>query len=74
MTAGGPKVPPTLLEQLAPGGRLVMPVGATPRSQRLIRVVRTAVDAYDYEPLQEVAFVPLIGEQGWTGTNSPTAA
>jgi protein-L-isoaspartate(D-aspartate) O-methyltransferase len=65
VTAGGPRVPPALLDQLAVGGRLVMPVGSTPRFQRLIRVIRTAEDKYDHEPLEEVAFVPLIGEQGW---------
>jgi len=65
VTAGGPRVPPALLDQLAVGGRLVMPVGSTPRFQRLIRVIRTGEDKYDHEPLEEVAFVPLIGEQGW---------
>ncbi len=65
VTAGGPKVPPALLEQLAIGGRLVMPVGAEPRSQHLVRVTRRGEDRYDYDDLEEVAFVPLIGEQGW---------
>jgi protein-L-isoaspartate O-methyltransferase len=61
-------VPPALLDQLAVGGRLIMPVGSTPRFQRLIRVIRTAEHKYDHEPLEEVAFVPLIGEQGWKDT------
>jgi len=65
VTAGGPDVPPSLLRQLAVGGRLVMPVGPTPRSQRLVRVVRTAEDRYDREALEDVAFVPLIGAEGW---------
>jgi protein-L-isoaspartate(D-aspartate) O-methyltransferase len=64
-TAGGPRVPPALLEQLALGGRLVMPVGSVPYDQRLVRVVRAAVDEYRREDLEAVAFVPLIGAQGW---------
>ena len=74
VTAGGPGVPPALLAQLTVGGRLVMPVGATPRFQRLIRVKRAAENKYDYERLEEVAFVPLIGEQGWKNGGSATAA
>ena len=65
VTAGGPEVPPALLQQLAVGGRLVMPVGSTPRAQRLVRVVRAGPDRYDRESLEEVAFVPLIGAAGW---------
>jgi protein-L-isoaspartate(D-aspartate) O-methyltransferase len=65
VTAGGPDVPPSLLRQLAVGGRLVMPIGPTPRSQRLVRVVRVAEDRYDREALEDVAFVPLIGAEGW---------
>jgi hypothetical protein len=61
-------VPPALLDQLAVGGRLVMPVGSTPRFQRLMRVERAAENTYEYERLEEVAFVPLIGEQGWKDT------
>jgi protein-L-isoaspartate(D-aspartate) O-methyltransferase len=65
VTAGGPDVPRSLLRQLAVGGRLVMPVGPTTRSQRLVRVVRTGEDTYEREALEEVAFVPLIGAEGW---------
>ena len=64
-TAGGPEVPNALLEQLAIGGRLVMPVGASPHEQHLVRVVRKTADDYDHEDLGAVAFVPLIGAQGW---------
>lgn len=65
VTAGGPRVPDALLDQLAVGGRLVIPVGDLPCAQRLVRVVRTGADDYRHEPLEEVAFVPLIGAQGW---------
>ena len=65
VTAGGPDVPRSLLQQLAVGGRLVMPVGSTPRLQRLVRVVRTGPDTFEREELEDVAFVPLIGAEGW---------
>jgi protein-L-isoaspartate(D-aspartate) O-methyltransferase len=66
VTAGGPRVPKALLDQLAVGGRLIMPVGPATRHQRLVRVTRTDVQEYKYEDLEEVAFVPLIGAEGWT--------
>jgi protein-L-isoaspartate(D-aspartate) O-methyltransferase len=65
VTAGGPEVPRSLRQQLAIGGRLVMPVGPTSRSQRLVRVVRTGEEIYDRETLEDVCFVPLIGAEGW---------
>src|SRR5208282_923107 len=40
VTAGGPQVPKPLLEQLAVGGRLIIPVGESSRLQRLVRVTR----------------------------------
>ena len=63
-TAGGPDVPAALLDQLALGGRLVMPVGPMFSGQRLVRVVRELGD-YRREDLEPVAFVPLVGAQGW---------
>ena len=65
VTAGGPKVPRALLDQLAVDGRLVMPVGTVSYDQRLVRVVRAAAEEYRREELDAVAFVPLIGAQGW---------
>ncbi len=65
VTAGGPQVPKPLLEQLAIGGRLIIPVGETSRLQRLVRVTRTSQDQFDDEDLGEVQFVPLIGAEGW---------
>jgi protein-L-isoaspartate(D-aspartate) O-methyltransferase len=67
VTAGGPRVPPALLEQLTPGGRLVMPVGDDPRAQQLVRVRGRGHAPPIHEWLEPVAFVPLIGEQGWPG-------
>lgn len=64
VAAGGKEPPPPLLEQLAIGGTLVIPVGETQRLQRLIRVVRTR-DGFEEEDLGSVRFVPLIGAEGW---------
>jgi protein-L-isoaspartate(D-aspartate) O-methyltransferase len=65
VAAGGPRVPPALKEQLAIGGRLVMPVGSEQRSQQLIRLLRVGEEEFAREKLGHVRFVPLIGEQGW---------
>jgi protein-L-isoaspartate(D-aspartate) O-methyltransferase len=65
VTAGAPKVPEELEQQLAPGGRLVIPVGPTPHLQDLIRVRRLEGGELRREHLCAVRFVPLIGEQGW---------
>jgi len=65
VAAGGPSVPAALKAQLAVGGRLVIPVGTTPRVQKLVRVTRTGRNEYEEEDLGGVQFVPLIGAQGW---------
>jgi len=65
VSAGGPDVPKALLEQLAIGGRLVIPVGNELRSQELLAITRTAEHAYDRRSLGTVQFVPLVGAQGW---------
>jgi protein-L-isoaspartate(D-aspartate) O-methyltransferase len=67
VAAGGPKVPEALLGQLAPGGRLVIPVGEGRGLQRLLRVTREADGRLREEELGDVRFVPLIGAQGWMG-------
>jgi protein-L-isoaspartate(D-aspartate) O-methyltransferase len=65
VAAGGPDVPDPLKEQLAIGGRLVIPVGATLQTQQLLRVVRVGTEEYREEYLGDVRFVPLIGAAGW---------
>jgi protein-L-isoaspartate(D-aspartate) O-methyltransferase len=65
VAAGGPDVPPALQDQLAVGGRLVIPIGTDPRLQELVRVRRTAPDRFERENLGGVRFVPLVGAQGW---------
>jgi len=64
VTAGGPVLPKPLLEQLAQGGRLVMPVGGRAK-QELIRIRKTSLGGFEEEHLGAVRFVPLIGEVGW---------
>lgn len=66
VSAGAPEVPPALVEQLAAGGCIVIPVGGSEHGQRLLRVCRNA-EGVASEDLGGVAFVPLIGEQGWRG-------
>ena len=63
--AGGPGVPAALKEQLAVNGRLVIPVGFNQRQQRLVLVKRTGETTYRQRELSPVAFVPLIGAEGW---------
>jgi protein-L-isoaspartate(D-aspartate) O-methyltransferase len=65
VAAGGPEVPAPLLAQLKVGGRLVIPVGASRESQKLVRVVRNE-DSYQHEDHGSCAFVPLIGRHGWS--------
>jgi protein-L-isoaspartate(D-aspartate) O-methyltransferase len=65
VSAGGPEVPDALRQQLTVSGRLIMPVGELGQ-QSLRRVTRIAEDRYEEEDLGGVAFVPLVGEQGWT--------
>ncbi len=63
VAAGGPAIPTSLLNQLAPGGRLVMPVGR-PREQQLVMVQREG-SRYHESVLGPVRFVPLVGAEGW---------
>jgi protein-L-isoaspartate(D-aspartate) O-methyltransferase len=65
VAAGGPEVPDTLTQQLAIGGRLVIPVGGD-AGQTLRKITRLEEHRYEEENLGGVAFVPLIGEHGWT--------
>jgi len=64
VAAGAPRPPPTLLDQLAIGGRLVLPHGDVDH-QRLVRITKRAADRLDEEDLGEVRFVPLLGAEGW---------
>jgi protein-L-isoaspartate(D-aspartate) O-methyltransferase len=63
VTAGAPQVPEPLLQQLAEGGRLVIPVG-DPHTQTMTRVARRGQE-FITENLGAYRFVELIGEYGW---------
>jgi len=63
VTAGAPEVPKMLLEQLADGGRLIIPVGDR-RTQEL-RLIRRAGDVFESNLLGSARFVPLVGRFGW---------
>lgn len=63
ITAAAPRVPSLLLEQLAEGGRLVLPTGGE-QGQMLERWTRHG-DRYRHEEITPVAFVPLRGKLGW---------
>jgi protein-L-isoaspartate(D-aspartate) O-methyltransferase len=66
VSAGSPSIPRTLVEQLAVGGRLVIPVGGR-YSQSLIKLTRLSENPDDVkkEDLGGCRFVNLIGEHGW---------
>ena len=62
VSAGGEKVPPALFEQLAPGGRLLMPVGRAGDVQELVLHRKKPDGTITREALGQVRFVPLIGK------------
>ena len=64
--ASGSHVPESLLAQLAPRGRLVIPLGEPGGAQDLVKVTRQDDGILKQENLGAVRFVPLIGEEGWS--------
>jgi len=69
VTAASPRVPPALVDQLKPGGRLLVPVGDR-HEQTLMRLTATST-APRVERLGGCRFVPLIGQQGWLNDEAP---
>jgi protein-L-isoaspartate(D-aspartate) O-methyltransferase len=69
VTAGAPRVPEALKEQLADGGRLVVPVG-TQLHQQLAVLTRRG-EAFDQTLADGCVFVPLIGVHGWAIPPTP---
>lgn len=67
VAAGGPEVPPPLVEQLAPDGRLLIPLGK--RGAQVLTLVQRAAGLtapeLRYTPLGAARFVPLVGEHGF---------
>jgi protein-L-isoaspartate(D-aspartate) O-methyltransferase len=64
VAAGAPSPPPSLLQQLTIGGRIVLPHGNA-SAQRLVRITRQSEKEFHEEDLGDVRFVPLIGAEGW---------
>lgn len=73
VAAGGPEAPQALKEQLAIGGRLVIPIGTSLKSQKLLRIERISENEYKTEDLGDVRFVPLIGAEGWSEKSDNTS-
>jgi protein-L-isoaspartate(D-aspartate) O-methyltransferase len=65
VSAAAPRIPRPLVEQLAVGGRLVLPLGEE-ESQTLVRLQRTG-EGLREECMGECRFVKLIGTYGWMG-------
>ncbi len=65
VTAGAPDIPKPLLEQLKPGGKLIIPVGSYHLWQDLLEVIKLEDGSIKVKNRGGVAFVPLIGEYGW---------
>jgi len=64
VSAAAPRIPPALVEQLAMGGRLIVPVGES--DQQVVQLVqRNADGTTSIRTLEGCRFVPLIGEQGF---------
>lgn len=64
VTAAAPHIPPPLIEQLKPGGRLVIPVGRPDEIQELQLVEKKADGSLAVRHILGVAFVPLTGDRG----------
>jgi protein-L-isoaspartate(D-aspartate) O-methyltransferase len=62
VTAAAPHIPQSLIEQLKPGGRMIIPVGRSHMSQELMLVTKDKNGATNTQPVLAVAFVPLVME------------
>jgi len=63
VSAASPEVPAPLVEQLAPGGRMVIPLGD--RASQILTLVERQGDAVRTSTIADVRFVPLVGEFGF---------
>ena len=64
--ASGSHVPKPLVDQLSPGGCIVMPIGDPGWAQNLVKVTKRDDGTLQQSDLGGVRFVPLIGEEGWS--------
>jgi protein-L-isoaspartate(D-aspartate) O-methyltransferase len=63
VAAGGPEVPPPLVEQLTTDGRMIIPLGA--KGAQTLTLVRRTAEGIHATPIGEARFVPLVGEHGF---------
>ena len=63
VSAGGPSIPPALVEQLAEGGRMLIPVGS--KDEQTLKLVTRRGGDTEITNIAPVRFVPLFGTQGW---------
>ena len=64
VTAGAPSIPKPLFDQLAPGGKLLIPVGSK-EEQNLTLYTKREDGTMAYKKYEKVVFVPLVGLYGW---------
>ncbi len=64
VSAAAPEVPQPLLDQLADGGRLIVPLGD--REEQMLVMVTRRGDGFDRRDIAPVRFVPLLGTHGWS--------
>jgi protein-L-isoaspartate(D-aspartate) O-methyltransferase len=65
VSAGAPGLPRAVMQQMAVGARMVVPIGEDPTAQELVRFCRTGAGDFERTSLTAVRFVPLIGREGW---------
>ncbi len=66
VTAGAPSVPASLIQQLTPGGIMIIPVGNS-KKQQMLRLTKVSDKKIKKETFDYFSFVPLLGDEGWKG-------
>ena len=69
VSAASPGIPQPLLDQLAPGGRLVIPIGSQTEQVLTLVTKHRQDEGHDQTPIHDVRFVPLLGQFGFAGAS-----
>lgn len=72
VTAGAPAIPQPIIEQLAPLGRLIIPVGEARGSQMLLKIEKAKNGSITRKELGACRFVDLVGNHGWSENDNGT--